>query len=250
MHHVIFKITSGKIRPITLPVILLVLIICSTCLADDKQANRLLIGAIERFDSVKSYTCLLDKRVAKAGTLYEDLSIKVKYKKPTHYYFHWQTGARKGREVIFVAGKHNNKIVAHPGGLFRFMTFHLNPEGRLAMKENRHSLKNSGLEKIMHVMKADFQRAQQNGMDVIRYAGEEQFDSRKVWILEGRFPENQGYYAKAVVLYLDQILGVPIKVSIYDESDTLAEEYVFHQLAINVGLTDQDFDPDNPDYDF
>jgi hypothetical protein len=130
------------------------------------------------------------------------------------------------------------------------MTFHLNPEGRLAMKKNRHSLKNSGLEKIMQVMKADFQRAQQNGLNAIRYAGEEHFDGRKVWVLEGRFPENQGYYAKAVVLFLDQILGVPIKVSIYSESDALAEEYVFHQLAINVGLTDQDFDPDNPDYDF
>jgi outer membrane lipoprotein-sorting protein len=250
MHHVIFKITSGKIQPITLPVIVLVLIIYRTCLADDNLANRLLTDAIERFDTVKSYTCLLDKRVAKAGTLYEDLSIRVKYKKPTHYYFRWQAGARKGREVIFVAGKHSNKIVAHPGGLFRFMTFHLDPEGRLAMKENRHSLKNSGLEKIMEVMEADFQRAQQNGMDAIRYAGEEHFDSRKVWVLEGRFPENQGYYAKTVVLYLDQILGVPIKVSIYDESNALAEEYVFHQLAINVGFTDQDFDPDNPDYDF
>jgi hypothetical protein len=176
--------------------------------------------------------------------------VRVKYKKPTHYYFRWQTGARKGREVIFVAGKRNNKIVAHPGGLFRFMTFHLNPEGRLAMKENRHSLKNSGLEKIMQVMKTDFQRAQQNNMDAIRYTGKERFDGRKVWVLEGRFPENQGYYAKAVVLYLYQILGVPIKVSIYDESDALAEDYVFHQLAINVDLTDQDFDPDNPDYDF
>lgn len=53
-----------------------------------------------------------------------------------------------------------------------------------------------------------------------------------------------------MVLYLDQILGVPIKVSIYDALDALAEEYVFHQISINVGLTDQDFDPDNPEYDF
>lgn len=75
----------------------------------------------------------------------------MKYKRPANCYFRWQTGTRKGREVIFAANRHNNKIVAHPGGgLFRFMTFHLDPEGRPAMKENGHSLKNSGLEKIMH----------------------------------------------------------------------------------------------------
>jgi outer membrane lipoprotein-sorting protein len=251
MYHVICKITEVKIRLIALLSTALVLIICRTCLADDKTAHQLLAGAIERFDSVQSYTCLLDKRVVKAGKLYEDLSISVKYKKPTRYYFRWQTGARKGREAIFIAGKHNNKIVAHPGGrLFRFMTLHLNPEGRLAMKENRHSLQNSGLEKIIQLVEADFKRAQQNGLDAIRYTGEEHLDDRMVWVVEGRFPKNQGYYARTVILYIDQTLGLPIKVSIYDESDALAEEYVFHQLAINVNLTDQDFDPDNPDYDF
>ena len=118
------------------------------------------------------------------------------------------------------------------------------------MKKNRHSLKNSGLEKIMQMIKTDFHRVQQNGLNAIRYTGEERLDGSKVWVLEGCFPKNQGYYAKSVVLYIDQTLGLPVKVTIYDESDALTEEYMFHQLSINVGLTDQDFDPDNPDYNF
>jgi negative regulator of sigma E activity len=75
-------------------------------------------------------------------------------------------------------------------------------------------------------------------------------DHSRVWVLQGKFPRNQGYYAEKVVLFLDQTLLLPIKVSVYDGEDTLLEEYVFHQLAINVGLTDHDFDPGNPDYDF
>lgn len=219
-------------------------------MADEMDAGQLLRGAVRRFEAVQSYTCRLDKRVAKSGTLYEDLSISVKYKKPAHYYFRWDLGPRAGREVIFAAGKHSGKIIAHPGGWFKFMTFRLSPEGRLAMKENRHSLRHSGLEKIMHVVEADYHRSEKEGFDAIHYIGEDRVDDNRVWVLQGKFPKNRGYYAERVVLFLDQTLLLPIKVSIYDGEDTLLEEYVFHRLAINVGLTDRDFDPGNPDYNF
>lgn len=244
------KMTVGKISGIVVLSIMLVANSVHGCLADDPDPGQLLVSAIHRYKSVESYTCRLDKRVANAGTLHEDLSITVKFKKPTNYYFRWEKGLRRGREVIFDPGRHNGKIVAHPGGLFRFMVLHLNPEGRLAMKENRHSLKNSGLGKIMQVVEADYRRSRLQGLDAIGFVGKGRIDDRSTWVIQGQFPENQGYYASKVVLFLDQSLGLPIKASIYDGSGRLVEEYVFHQLAINVGLTDQDFDPDNPDYDF
>lgn len=217
---------------------------------EEVDAGRLITVATQRYKSVYSYTCLLDKRVAKSGKLYEDLSIRVKYKKPANYYFRWEEGIRKGREVIFSAGRNDEKIVAHPGGWFRFVTLRLNPEGRLAMKENRHSLKNSGLGKIMQMVEADYRRSQQQGLDAIRYVGEEQVDNRLTWVVQGRFPEDQAYYARRVVLFIDQTLCLPIKVSIFDGSDDLVEEYLFHQLEINVPFTEDDFDPANPAYDF
>ncbi len=218
--------------------------------AEDQDAGRLLLDAIERYASVQTYTCLLDKQVSKNGKLYEDLSIRVKFKKPANYYFRWEKGVRKGREVIFAAGRHDAKIIAHPGGPLRFMTFHLDPEGRLAMKENRHSLSNSGLGKIMQLIEADHHLAQENGLQVVRYVGQARIDDRSTWVIEGRFPENRGFYAPKVVLFIDQTLGLPIKVGIYDASGALLEAYLFHQLAVNVPLTERDFDPANPAYDF
>ena len=52
------------------------------------------------------------------------------------------------------------------------------------------------------------------------------------------------------MLYLDQSLKLPIKVSIFDESNALQEEYVFHHLVTHIDFSDDDFDPANPEYGF
>jgi outer membrane lipoprotein-sorting protein len=218
--------------------------------ADETQADRLINDAVERFKTVEDYTCRLDKKVRKKGVLHEDRTISVKYKKPSHYYFRWNSGMAKGREVIFVQGKHDDKIVAHPGGIFKILTFHLDPEGYLAMKENRHSLKSSGMEKIIALVASNAALAEEKGLDGIRFRGEGRFDGKRIWVVEGLFPEHQGFYARRIVLYLSPALKLPLKVSIYDRAGQLLEDYEFHDLRINVGLSENDFEPRNPHYSF
>lgn len=174
----------------------------------------------------------------------------IKYKKPRHYYFRWESGIERGREVIFVEGRHNSKIVAHPGGPLKFITFHLDPEGYLAMKENRHSLKNSGMEKILSLIESNVALAKAKNLDAIRLIGEGNFDGRPVHIVEGSFPENQGFYAYRIRIYFSPDIKLPLKVTIFDWSEQLIEDYEFHELDINVGLSEKDFDPDNPNYSY
>jgi len=220
------------------------------CLAFDEDARKIIVGAIERFNQVQDYTCRLDKRVEIDGTMYEDLGIQVKYRKPAHYYFRWSTGISKGREAIFAAGRHEGKIVAHPGGLLRFVTLRPDPEGRLAMRKNRHALHHSGLGQIMHLVETNCQRARDKGLNAVQLLGERRVDDRVAWLLRGSFPEDKEFYAKTVLLYVDKKLQLPVKISIHDWSDRLVEEYVFHDLTLNVGLDEEDFDPGNPAYCF
>ena len=203
-----------------------------------------------KFETVRDYTCKLDKRVRKNGILYEDLAIAVKYKKPKHYYFRWEQGASKGREVIFVAGKNNDKLVAHPGGIMQFITLYLDPEGSLAMQRNRHPLQHSGMEKIIFLIQSNYQLAGEKGLDPIQYIKEGNIDGTGVWIVECCFPENEGYYAQRVNISIDKKIALPFQISIYDWSGDLIEEYVFRDLAINVGLEENDFNPGNPEYNF
>ena len=220
------------------------------CFADETTVKQLIFDAVAQFNVVDDYTCHLDKRVRKNGMLYEDLDISVKYKKPKHYYFRWNKGISKGQEVIFVEGKYNDKLVAHPGGLLRFFTLHLDPQGTLAMQKNRHSLQNSGMEKIITLIKTNYDMATEKDIGVIRITGEGSIDGRMVWIVEGYFPENYGFYAHKISLSFCPTVKLPLKISIFDRSDRLLEEYVFHNLKINVGLTENDFCPSNHEYSY
>jgi hypothetical protein len=58
------------------------------------------------------------------------------------------------------------------------------------------------------------------------------------------------YTAGRVVLWLDRATHMPVEVAIYDHEGHLYEHYRHTELKINVGLTDADFDPKNPDYGF
>jgi outer membrane lipoprotein-sorting protein len=56
--------------------------------------------------------------------------------------------------------------------------------------------------------------------------------------------------------YVDDEYGVPIRYEGYtwpekpDGERVLVEEYTYSSVQLNVGLTDQDFDPDNSQYNF
>ena len=223
---------------------------CRTCLAHDATAHRLIRQAVVAYRAVQNYTCRLDKRVRKNGVLHEDLDILVKYKKPRNYYFRWMHGKAKGREVIFVAGEHQDKLVAHPGGLLRFLTFYLDPQGPLAMQANRHSLRDSGMEKIVAIMETNEKLALDRGLDALRLISEDKLGRTDMWVIEGTFPPGQGYYAHRVIICMSRSLQLPVKISIFDWSNELIEEYTFRNLSINVGLTEDDFDPGNPEYDY
>lgn len=243
----------GTVSSKYLKVILSILFLTSIsniCFADETMVERCISDAVAQFDAVDDYTCHLDKRVRKKGRLYEDLNILVKYKKPKHYYFRWTKGISKGREVIFVEGKNNGKLVAHPGGIFNFATLHLDPEGTLAMQKNHHSLRNSGMEKITTLIKLNYAKAKEKNLDKIRFIGERRIDRKKAWLVEGYFPENQGFYAYKISIYFCPTVKLPLKISIYDKSGSLFEEYVFRDLKINVGVTEKDFNPSNPEYSY
>jgi len=233
--------------------ILLILFLTSIvgiCFANEAIVERLIFDAVVQFNAVDDYTCHLDKSVRKNGRLYEDPDISVKYKKPKHYYFRWNKGISKGQEVIFVEGKYYDKLVAHPGGFLKVFTLHLDPQGALAMQKNRHSLQNSGMEKIIDLIKSNYVMANEKGLGVIRFLGDGSVDGKKVWIVEARFPENHGFYAHKISISFCPTIKLPLKISIFDRSDKLVEEYVFRNLKINVGLTENDFCPSNPEYGY
>ena len=208
--------TSIKRTLMILSMVLLTMGSYSGAVADGTTVNQLISDAVEQFNMVADYTCRLNKKVRKNNMLCEDRNISVKYKKPRHYYFRWTSGMAERREVIFVEGKNDDRIIAHPGGLLKFMTFRLEPDGYMAMKENHHSLKSSGMEKIITLIKSNTALADAKGLEVIRFIGEGCFDGKRTRVVEGCFPKDKGFCAHRIRLYFYPAVKLPLKVSIYD----------------------------------
>ena len=58
------------------------------------------------------------------------------------------------------------------------------------------------------------------------------------------------FYAGRLVLWIDEELRLPVQIDLYDHEGKLYEHYEHHDLEVNVGLTEADFDPKNPAYHF
>ena len=58
------------------------------------------------------------------------------------------------------------------------------------------------------------------------------------------------YYAARAVVWIGYEPRLPLRMEIYDGQGRLYESYEHSELAINIGLTDMDFDRGNPEYHF
>jgi uncharacterized protein DUF1571 len=58
------------------------------------------------------------------------------------------------------------------------------------------------------------------------------------------------YYSSRMFVWIDNELNMPLKAITYDHFGQLYEVFENRNLQVNVGLTEKDFDPDNPEYDF
>lgn len=58
------------------------------------------------------------------------------------------------------------------------------------------------------------------------------------------------YYCRRSTTYFDAVTGLLVKIEIYDWDDNLYESYHYRDLKLNVGLSDNDFDPANKSYKF
>ncbi|MDJ0905310.1 MAG: DUF1571 domain-containing protein, partial [Woeseiaceae bacterium] len=58
------------------------------------------------------------------------------------------------------------------------------------------------------------------------------------------------YYAAHGTVWVSPDSLMPVRIEIFDANAELYERYVYRDVQLNIGLTDLDFDPENPDYRF
>ena len=121
----------------------------------DKAIEMAKVALRDMQAEVQDYTCILVKREQVNGVIGEKTCMNLKIRCPRDsaagpvpfsIYLKFLTPrACSGREVIWVDGQNENKLIAHEGrGIAAMKRFYLDPTGWLAMKDNRYPVYDAG----------------------------------------------------------------------------------------------------------
>ncbi len=214
------------------------------------DTGQIISEAIRAYDQVKDYTCLLYKRELVKDKYMEQKNIILKHRKPFSFYLKWTEGDEKGTEVIYVQGRNDNKLVAHAGGVLKWLTLNLDPGGSIAMKNNRHTVLDAHIGKIIDICDKNYKLAKQLRVGTFEQCGDKMIGGRAVICIKATFPDDRRFYGGINYIFVDKKYKFPVAVEIYGWNNELFEKSEYTHIKLNVGLTDKDFDPKNKEYEF
>lgn len=163
----------------------------------------------------------------------------------------------KGREVIWVEGQNDGKLIAHESGLRNLMNVNLDPKGALAMRDERYPITEIGMENLAMKL-VDAAKTEKVHADCeVRVHKNAKIGDHVCDMFEVTYPKRRAdvdFYRTRV--FFSQEMNMPIRYVSWSWPDKsgdeplLEEEYTYLDVKVNVGLRDLDFDKDNPSYRF
>jgi hypothetical protein len=218
--------------------------------------------------NVRDYTCTIVKRERINGELGElqYMAAKVRHGRksegtaavPFSVYLRFlKPESVAGREVIWVEGRNGNKLVAHEAGLLNFKRAWLDPNGYFAMAGQRYPISEIGMRNLIEELLAKGERERRYPDCEVKQVAGAKVNGRTCRMIQVVHPEKHPHFEfHKAQIFIDDELKVPIRYASWTwpvepgGEPVLEEEYTYTDIQLNVGLTDDDFSPDNPAYNF
>ncbi len=207
--------------------------------------------------NIQDYSAMLYKQERIDGSLkgQEVAYIKVRHKPFAVYMFF--LSPNKGRECLYndpMDGT-NGKLVAMDCGFKRrFGKFELDPEGRLAMKDQKYPIMKLGVRNLTAELVDVATNDAQYGECEVR-TSPSKINGRDVTLIEVVHPvPRQNFRFHKAEVFIDNELKLPIRYAAYlwpekaGEAPPLEEAYTYLNIKVNNGFTNEDFDQNNPKY--
>ncbi len=223
--------------------------------------------------NVRDYVCHFVKRERIDGELLpvERIRLKVRNERvengkhiPFSVYMKFLAPPEvKNREILYVKGENNGKMLAKEGGTKgRFLpSVWITPTCGLAMKANRYPITEVGFKRLTERLIESAMENDSVDECQVKYLRGAKVNGSTCTYLEvvrknprpGPLGPNNIYLAQ---VFMDEELKVPVRYAAYDwpsqqgGSPEVVEEYTYQNVKLNVGLTDEDFSKDNSAYRF
>jgi hypothetical protein len=217
--------------------------------------------AMESIAKIQDYSATLVKRERIDGALGEHqyLFIKVRHNPFSVYLYFLAPAELKGQETIYIAGKNDGNLLAHPNGFKGKLlgTLSLSPTGMIAMSGNRYPITEVGVKRLTERLIEVGQNDMKYGECAVKILPGTKINGRDCTCYEVNHPQPRKEFIFHIArIYLDSELNVPIRYESYEwpsekgGQPVLVEEYTYLNLKLNNGFTDLDFDVSNPKYQF
>jgi hypothetical protein len=222
-------------------------------------------------ENIVDYTCRVTKQERIRGELQQEeyMEVKIRNRKvgpdgkltvPLSVYMKFIGPASiKGRECIWVEGQNNNKLRAHEGGAGgRFLpSVWLDPDGPMAMRGQLHPIYDIGVENLVIKLIERGQKERKFGECDVKFIEGAKINGRGCTVLTVTHPVKRPHFEFCrAEIFIDDALNIPIRYAAYfwpdkpGQPDTVLEAYTYTNMKVNVNLTDADFDPQNPNYNY
>lgn len=228
------------------------------------KAKQLLNGAltdlVTRLEALSGYEATIRRheRVNGRWLMEQTLQLKVRHE-PVSVYMK-DIGRPKGCEIIYVDGARNGKLITHTGGGLLGMLMppiEVEPRSSLAMSQSRFPITEAGVLPVSRMLLNDIQRDLNDPGASVTLDRITDDEGQPLYRSFHRYvePSPNRPFARFEVHYDPETL-LPRAYSFHDWPDAPGSEpvlggrYVIETFDPSVVLSDEDFDPTNPGYNF
>lgn len=213
--------------------------------------------ALERYErDVREYRCMLIKQERVGGKLGPVQEIAVQFRdEPYSVYMTWLKNVGDSKRALFintpdyVDSKGRKFAQVEPAGaIIRLFVKKVNIpiRGARARSASRRFIDEFGFRSTLDLLLQLHELASKNGVLDLRYGGESEIDGRPTHFIVRYLPyagPNGRYPDAKMVAHFDQETMMPVAVYSYaDRAGTeLLGSYLFTQIELNPGFSDQDF---------
>lgn len=163
-----------------------------------------------------------------------------------------------GREVIYVEGQNKGKFLVHETGFKALAgTLSFFPASKEALAENRYPITQAGMKNMLETVITMWKTEGKYQEVQVKTFLDAKVGEQNCTVFEVIHPKEREYFKfHKSRLYIENSTMHPIRLEHYGWPATeggeaiLMEEYTHLQVKPNLGLTNVDFDKNNPAYDF
>lgn len=217
---------------------------------------------------IHDYTCTIFKRERIKGRLMPTETIQAKIRRPhvadgehkpySVYLKFAGPSSVKGREVLYVQGEHDDKMLIRRGGQrMAYITTYLATDSDFAMAENRYPITEIDFQRVVGRLIDVVKEDMNYGECSVQFFKNASIGDQKCTRIVVEHPHRRDHFQfHRAIVFVDEERQLPLAYASYTWPEheggkpVLIEEYVYANVQLNVGLADSDFHRDNPTYGF